>query len=176
MRKITTLAMSLCLVAAVATAEEAKKKPLSPAAKSEATISGKKIEINYSAPSRRDRVIMGELVPYGKLWRTGANAATTLTTAADLMIGSLHVPAGTYSLFTVPGEKEWTLVLSKQSGLWGSNGYDESQDLGRVPMTVKKLSAPVETLAIDVKPGKGNDGILSLRWENVEASVPVMVH
>jgi hypothetical protein len=176
MRKISTLAMSFCLLAAVATAEEAKKAPLSPTVKSAATIGGKKIEVNYSAPSARGRVIMGELVPYGKIWRTGANAATTLTTATDLMIGSLHVPAGTYSVFTIPGESEWTLVLSKQSGLWGSNGYDDKQDVGRVPMSVKKLSAPVETLAIDVKPTNDSKGTLSLRWENVEASVPVMVH
>jgi hypothetical protein len=98
MRQSTSLAAALCLVAAVAVAQEGKK-PLSPASKAEGTIGGKNLTVNYSAPSKRNRVIMGELVPYGKVWRTGANAATTLKTDGDVMIGILHVPAGTYTLF-----------------------------------------------------------------------------
>ena len=176
MRKITTVVLSLCLVAAGTLAAQEAKKPLSPAAKASVEIAGKNLTVEYSAPSKRGRVIMGELVPYGKVWRTGANAATSLTTEADLMIGNLHVPAGKYLLYTVPGETEWTLVVNKQSGLWGTNGYDEAHDLGRVKMNVKKLDAPVETLAIDVKPAGANKGVLTLAWENVEATVPVMVH
>lgn len=174
MRRIATLTLSL-LVATAAFAEETKK-PLSPPAKAEATIGGKKITIDYNAPSKRNRVIMGELVPYGQVWRTGANASTKLTTAADLMIGNLHVPAGTYALYTVPGEKEWTLIVSKQTDLWGSKGYDEAQDLGRVKMKVAAVNDTVETFAIDVKPGTANRGTLTLTWENTQASVPVMVH
>lgn len=176
MRKITTVALSLCLIVAGSLAAQEAKKPLSPAAKATAEFGGKKITIDYSAPSRRGRVVMGELVPYGKLWRTGANAATTLETSADLMIGSLHVPAGKYTLFTLPTANEWTLVVSRQKDLWGTGGYDEKQDLGRVKMNVKKLDAPVETFVIAVKPTDAQNGVLSLSWENVEASVPVMVH
>jgi len=176
MRKAAILSLCLLVSAAVATAQEQKKKPLSPAAQATATLAGKAITIDYSAPSRRDRVIMGGLVPYGKLWRTGANAATTLTTEADLMIGNLHVPAGTYTLFTIPNEKEWTLVVSKQSGLWGANGYDEANDLGRVAMTVAPIKDTVETFTIRVAPAGEKKGTLSMKWENVEASVPVMVH
>ncbi|HEY0139677.1 MAG TPA: DUF2911 domain-containing protein [Thermoanaerobaculia bacterium] len=165
----------LSLVATIAIAEE-KKKPLSPATTAKATIAGKNITIDYSAPSKRDRKIMGELVPYGKLWRTGANQATTLKTDTDLMIGSLHVPAGEYLLFTIPNEKEWTLVVSKQKGLWGTGGYDEKQDLGRVAMTVTPLKSTTETFTIDLKPASGNKGTLSMAWENTYASVPVMVH
>src|SRR4051794_30089328 len=119
MRKTATLILCILMTAAVASAQEPKK-PLSPPAKAEATLSGKKITIDYSAPSKRDRVIMGGLVPYGQVWRTGANAATTLTTEADLMIGSLHVPKGTYTLYSIPGEKEWTLIVNKQNGQWGT--------------------------------------------------------
>ncbi len=176
MRKSISLTAALCLLAAVAVAQHGEaKKPLSPAAKAEATIGGKNLTINYSAPSKRNRVIMGELVPYHKVWRTGANAATTLKTDTDLMIGSLHVPAGTYSLFTIPGEKEWTLIVNKQTGQWGTN-YDEAQDLGRVKMAVKPSKSVVETFTIGVKPGDAKNGTLTMAWENVEASVPVVVH
>ncbi len=174
MRKTSILSLSLLLLAGIAVAEEAKK-PLSPAAKADATIGGKKITIDYSAPSKRGRAIMGELVPYGKVWRTGANAATTLKTEGDLMIGNVHVPAGTYTLYTLPGEKEWTLIINKQTGQWGTN-YDESKDLGRVKATVKSLKAPVETFAIALTPAGAKNGTLTLTWENTEVSVPLIAH
>src|ERR1041385_3582792 len=94
MRKTAIVTLCLLFLAAAGFAQDAAKKPLSPPAKAEATLDGKKVTIDYSAPSKRNRVIMGGLVPYGQVWRTGANAATTLTTEADLMIGSLHVPKG----------------------------------------------------------------------------------
>lgn len=174
MRKFTVAVLSLALFAFPLFAQEGKK-PLSPPAKAEATISGKQISIDYSAPSKRGRVIMGELVPYGNVWRTGANAATTLVTAADLMIGSLHVPAGKYTLYTIPGEKEWTLIVNKQTGQWGSD-YDEAQDLGRVKMSVKALPEVTETFAIGLAGTKGSNGVLTFTWETTQASVPLMVH
>ena len=174
MRKISILSLSLLLLAGIAVAQETKK-PLSPPAKAEGTLNGKKITIDYSPPSKRDRVIMGELVPYGKVWRTGANAATTLKTEGDLMIGSVHVPAGTYTLYTIPGEKEWTLIVNKQTGQWGTN-YDESQDLGRTKLAVKKLSAPVETFVIAIAPAGPNQATLSLKWENTEATARLLAH
>ncbi len=174
MRKITTYSLSLLLLAGVAIAQEPKK-PLSPPAKANAVLNSKKIDIDYSAPSKRGRAIMGELVPYGKVWRTGANAATTLTTEGDLMIGTVHVPAGTYTLFTIPGEKEWTLIINKQSGQWGTN-YDESKDLGRTKLAVKTLSAPVETFKIALTPVNPNQATLTLAWDNMEATARVLAH
>lgn len=172
MRKLTTVALStLVLFAFAATADhDTVKKPLSPPQEVKYTTNGKNITINYSAPSKRGRAVMGTLVPYGKVWRTGANAATTLTTTTDLMIGSLHVPAGKYTLFTIPGEKEWTLIVNKQTGQWGTS-YDEKQDLGRVKMTVTQLKDPVEQFGIGI-----NGKALTLSWENTQASVPVVVH
>ncbi len=170
MRNLSTLALGLLFLAASAIAQDTAKKPLSPPAKAEAKIGGKNVTIDYSAPSKRGREIMGGLVPYGKVWRTGANAATTLTTETDLMIGGLHVPAGTYTLFTVPGEKEWTLIVNKQTGQWGTR-HDPSQDLGRTTMKVTPVKNTAETFAIDLTSGK-----LALTWENVEASVPVVAH
>ena len=168
MRKAAILILCILFATAVLAAEA--KKPLSPSAKAEATLNGKKVTIDYNAPSKRNRAIMGKLVPYGKVWRTGANAATTLTTGTDLMLGSIHVPAGKYTLYTIPGEKEWTLIVNKQTGQWGTN-YDEKQDLGRTKMSVATVKKPVETLAITID--KSN---LTLSWENTSASVPVMVH
>jgi hypothetical protein len=175
MRKITTLALSLLLLTGSAVAQEAKKAPLSPPAKASCTLNGKNVTIDYSAPSKRGRAIMGELVPYGKVWRTGANAATTLKTEGDLMIGTVHVPAGTYTLYTIPGEKEWTLIVSKETGQWGSN-YDESKDLGRTKLAVKSLSAPVETFNISLVPVNPNQATLKLTWDNAEATARVLAH
>ena len=175
MRKITTLSLSLLLLAGVTLTAQEPKKPLSPPANANATLNSKKVNIDYSAPSKRGRVIMGELVPYGKVWRTGANAATTLTTEGDLMIGTVHVPAGTYTLFTIPGEKEWTLIVNKQTGQWGTN-YDESKDLGRTKMAVKSLKAPVETFTIALVPVNPNEATLKLTWENTEVTARVLAH
>ena len=133
--------------------------PLSPPASTEATINGKRISIKYSAPSMRGRKIMGGLVPYGKVWRTGANAATTLETEANLRIGNLRVPKGTYTLFTVPGENEWTLIINKQTGQSGTN-YNQEQDLGRITVKPKQTSAPVERFAITLSPSGKNRGQL----------------
>lgn len=174
-RIIIVAALVTLLTTAILVAQEAKKPPLSPPAKAEATIGGKKITIDYSSPRMRERKIMGGLVPFDEVWRTGANAATTLSTEADLMIGDLHVPAGKYTLFTIPSESQWTLIVNKQTGQWGTN-YDTSQDLGRVKMKVSKLESPLEEFTIEIKPGEGHNGTLSLRWETTEASVPIMVH
>ena len=174
MRRTLTLTIALLLVAALAPAQ-GQKKPLSPPATAEAKIDGKTITVNYSAPSMRGREIMGKLVPFGQVWRTGANAATTLTTDSALMIGNIHVAPGTYTLYTIPGEKEWTLIVNKQTGQWGTD-YDETQDLARAKMSVTKLAEPLETFAIDVKPTSGKNGVLTLAWENTQVSVPIVVH
>jgi hypothetical protein len=170
MRKSALLALSLFLATA-AVAQEPAKKPKSPPQQVQYTANGKKVTIDYSAPSKRGRAIFGTdtLVPYGQVWRTGANAATTLTTEADLMIGSLHVPAGKYTLYTIPGEKEWTLIVNKQTGQWGTE-YDEKQDLGRVKLKVAPVKQPVETFAI------GIDKTLSFTWDTTKAWIPVVVH
>ena len=175
MRKLSVISLSVLLLAGIAVAEETKKKPLSPPAKAEATLNGKKITIDYSAPSKRGRDIMGALVPFNEVWRTGANAATTLTTEGDLMIGKIHVPAGKYTLFTIPGEKEWTLIVNKQTGQWGTK-YDQAQDLGRTKLTVKTLPSSVETFAIDVKPADNARATLTLKWDKTEASAVVFAH
>lgn len=129
-----------------------------------------RIYVDYGRPYMRGRTIMGGLVPYGRVWRTGANAATTLVTPRDLRIGGTAVPAGTYTLYTLPGENEWQLIINRQTGQWGTE-YDQAQDLARIPMQVERLAQPVEQFTIEFEPGSGNVFNLNLRWENTRAWV-----
>jgi Protein of unknown function (DUF2911) len=148
------------------------KAPASPAATLEATIAGKKVTINYSRPSMKGRKVMGELVPYDKVWRTGANKATVFTTEVDLMFGKTVVPAGTYSLFTLPSASGWKLIINKFMPSWGIpyKAEYEKDELARIPMTVGKTAAPVEMFTINLE-GKGKKGKLTLEWENTSAAI-----
>jgi hypothetical protein len=171
------LLLMIALLAVFALAQHnagGAQKPLSPPATATATLGGQTVSIAYSAPSARGRKIFGGLVPYGEVWRLGANAATTLTTGTDLMIGTVHVPKGTYTVFAIPNQGAWTLILSKRlkdangKPAWGAFEYDQSQDLGRTEMHVETLSTPVETFTISLVNGK-----LTMEWENTKASVDI---
>jgi Protein of unknown function (DUF2911) len=146
--------------------------PLSPGASTTATINGKKLTITYSAPAIRGRKIMGGVVPYGEVWRTGADEATIFETEADLDIGGLKVPKGTYTIYTLPGAEQWQLVISKQTGQWGTE-YNQPQDLGRVKMAVAQTPAPVQRLKIELLSTGGNRGLLKIAWERTEVSVAI---
>jgi len=158
------------LVGVAICAAQGKKAPASPPAETSVTINGKQITIKYAAPSMRGRKIFGGLEPYGKVWRAGANAATALRTDADLQIGSLTVPKGDYTLFVWLDPEQWQLIVNKQTGQWGL-AYDQSQDLGRVPMKMSKPSAPIETYKMTLAKEDADSGVLKLEWENTIASV-----
>ena len=146
---------------------------LSPAEQTSVTLNGKDLTVYYCAPSARGRKVMGELVPYGKVWRTGANTSTTFKTDTDLMIGSQKVPAGTYTLYTVPSATEWKLIINKQVGQWGLT-YHQPQDLARITMEKGPApSSPVETFKIYFDHTNGNKTQLHLAWENTDVYVPV---
>ncbi len=151
-----------------------RSKYTSPPASASITIAGKQINIDYYAPSMHGRKVMGGLVPYGVVWCTGANWATKITTQAPLEMGGLKLPAGSYSIWTVPNASEWTLIINKQTGQFHLN-YDASLDFGRTKMNLKTLDAPVETFKIDLRSDGGNQGTLALAWEKTEASIPFMV-
>jgi hypothetical protein len=146
----------------------------SPPASVAATIAGKQISVEYYAPSMHERKVMGGLVPFGVVWCTGANWATKITTAANLEIGGLKLPAGSYSIWTVPNQNEWTLIINKQTGQFHLN-YDSSRDFGRTKMNLKTLAEPVETFKIELRSDGGNQGTLALLWETPEASIPFTV-
>ena len=162
-----------------------QKPPLSPPATESATIGGKTITITYSSPRLRGReghvftsdglikTAHGSQYP---IWRAGANAATTLKTDADLTIGDLNVPAGTYTLFVdISDPASWTLIVSKATGEWGL-AYDAAKDLGRVKMHMSKPPALVQDLKYTLADHGGGKGRLTLAWENVSASVHIQVH
>jgi hypothetical protein len=150
------------------------KKPMpSPPATAKVSLAGKEITLNYNAPSLRGRHLGGpEIVPYGQVWRTGANPATTLITPVDLMIGDLKVPAGTYTLFTLPTADKWTLIVSTKTGEWGIP-YPEGSDLGRTPMMKKTLPASQEVMSISFEHTTGKKTELHVKWETTDVYVPV---
>jgi len=151
--------------------EAEQRQPLSPRGQAEfAFADGKKIVVDYGRPYIRGRKIMGGLVPYGQWWRTGANAATGFETPVNLEFGNAHVPAGKYTLYTIPGEQSWTIILNKQTGQWGTQ-YDQSQDLARVTVKAAHLDQPVDQFTISFQPRGAGACQMKLEWENT--SVPV---
>ena len=167
------LASAALSLRTIAWAQDQRK---SPHESTSGVIAGKKITIEYGRPYKKGRKIFGGLEPLGKVWRTGADEATTLTTEADLMVGGIHVPAGTYGLFTIPDDGKWTLVLNKTAKQWGAFDYDESQDLGRTAMKVSSLDSPLEQLTITIEPTSGDNGVLKVAWDQTVATVDIMVH
>jgi len=165
---------AIACVLAFAAAPAFGQRYTSPPAKATLKVAGKQISVDYYAPSMHGRRVMGELVPFGQVWCPGANVATGLTTEADLQIGSLKLPKGTWSIWAIPGEKEWTLVINKQSGQHHLD-YEAAEDFGRTKMTLKTLAAPVETFRIELSSTGGNKGTLALIWETTEASIPFTV-
>jgi Protein of unknown function (DUF2911) len=133
---------------------------------------GKTISVNYSSPRMRGRKIYGNLVPYGEVWRAGANEATTFVTNADLIVGGKLVPAGKYTLFTVPNPDKWTLVISKETGEWGIPYPGASHDLLRTDMKAGKLPERVEDFAIGFDQA-GATCTMHLDWETTRASVDI---
>jgi hypothetical protein len=159
-------------VLAIAQTPEDKSKRPSPPATAAVTLKGKKVTIDYSRPSLKGRKVGKELAPYGQVWRTGANEATALTTEVDLNIGGVKVPAGKYTLYTLPSEGTWKLIINKQTGQWGTK-YDESQDLARVDMKKSALPQPVEQFTISFDKKSESTADLNLDWENTRVSVAV---
>jgi hypothetical protein len=163
---LTCFFFSLTIIAAC------QGKP-SPAASASCDLGGgKTIKTDYSSPRMKGRKIYGDLVPFGEVWRTGANSATTFVTSADVVVGGKTVPAGSYTIFTVPTADKWTLIVNKKTGEWGIPYKYESDELARVDMKVSKLPSPVENFTISY--AKASSGCtLQLDWETMRASVDI---
>ena len=177
MRRMAIVCGSSTLVVALAAgslwAQQDKSKRPSPPATAQCKLAGgKTVTIDYSSPRKRGRNVFPDVVKYGDVWRTGANEATTFVTTADVMVGSAHVPAGSYTLFTIPGKDKWTLIISKKTGEWGTDYPGEKEDLARVDMKAGTASAPVENFTISFeKAGSGCN--LKLSWDTTTAWVSV---
>jgi len=174
-KRLATGVSLVMLIAVLGMAQQPpqdKSKRPSPPGTAEVTLKNKEITIDYSRPSLKGRKVGQELAPYGKVWRTGANEATALNTAIDLNIGGAKVPAGKYTLYTLPSEGTWKLIINKQTGQWGTQ-YDESQDLARVDMKKTALPQSVEQFTISFDKKNENTANLNLDWENTGVSVEI---
>lgn len=161
------------LMTSVMFAQMDKSKPASPPETATGTISGATITINYSSPAVKGRKIWGDLVPYDKVWRLGANKATIFETSKDITVEGKKLPAGTYSLYAIPGEKEWTFIFNSKSGQWGikndgSTTEDPADDVLRVTVKSEKSSSMNERMKFEI----GKKGF-TLLWENLK--VPVWI-
>ena len=165
--------LTVGMMALLGSAQMDKASRPSPAAKATSDLGGgKTITVDYSSPRAKGRKIFGGLVPYGQVWRAGANEATTFVTTTDVMVGSAHLPAGKYTLFAIPNQDKWTLIISKKTGEWGIPYPGADQDLARVDMKVSATSSPVEnfTIAFD----KAASGCtLRMEWETTRATVDI---
>jgi len=171
---VSIFSLALVLLAAVCYAQQDKSKRPSPPATATLDLGGgKSITVDYSSPRAKGRKIYGELVPFDKVWRTGANEATTFVTTADVTVGGASVPAGSYTLFTIPGKDKWTLIISKTTREWGTDYPGTSNDLARVDMKVSTLPSPVENFTISFEKS-GNGGTINVDWETTRASVAIV--
>lgn len=143
----------------------------SPRKQLKGTVDGVDVTINYGSPAVNQRTIYGELVPYGKVWRTGANEATRITFASDVQVGTEGemLPAGTYSLFTMPDDRDdWTIIFNKTPEQWGAYDYDEAEDAVRIKGMATDVSSPAERMDFALA---GND--IELMWSDLKVSFPV---
>jgi len=170
---VSVLCFGLVLLAVACHARQDKSKRPSPPATATLDLGGgKSVTIDYSSPRAKGRKIYGELVPFDKVWRTGANEATTFVATADVTVGGAAVPAGSYTVFTIPNKDKWTLILSKKTGEWGTDYPGPSNDLARVDMKVSALPSPVENFTISFEKS-ASGGTLNIDWESTRASVAV---
>jgi hypothetical protein len=171
-KRIVHLGIVATLFTTAALAQMGKARP-SPAASATCDLGGgKTVTTNYSSPRVKGRKIYGDLVPFGEVWRTGANEATTFVPSADVQVGGKSVPAGNYTIFTVPNADKWTLIVNKKTGEWGIPYKYESDELARVDMKVSKLPSPVENFTISYAKS-GNGCTMNIDWETTRAAVDI---
>jgi hypothetical protein len=139
-----------------------------------ATIGGATFTVTYGRPLARGRTLLGDVVPYDRVWRTGANEATHFTTSAPITLAGMPVPAGTYTLWTLPHPKGVELIVNRQTGQWGT-GYGAAHDLGRAPMTTDTLVTPIEQFTISVDSVAGRRGALAMAWGPFRWTAPIEV-
>lgn len=145
----------------------------SPIAIASVKSNGTYIKVVYGQPYRRGRTIFGELLSWGEVWRTGANEATEITITQPVLMGTEAIPAGTYSLFTIPEADSMTIILNHELGLWGAQNYNPERDYKRIKFPVKELETPVEALTIEFTEPRESMSTMRLRWGLVQVDVPI---
>jgi hypothetical protein len=179
LRSTVLLATTLALAASLAAQAPAGPKLEFPAASPNSTVKQRvgvtDIEINYARPSMKGRKIFGGLVPLGQVWRTGANTATKLTFSTPVKLNGTAVAAGTYELFTIPNEGEWTVIIHQHMSQWGSYSYDAKNDVARITAKTIALASPIESLAIGVNDLRDTSATLYIAWEKIRVPVKLEV-
>jgi hypothetical protein len=170
-KKINLAFLSILVLTLSATAQQDKNKRPSPPASAQCKFSdGKTINVEYSSPRVKGRKIFGGLVPYGEIWRAGANEATSFVTNANLAAEGKDIPAGSYTIFTIPAQDKWTLIVNKHTGEWGVPYKYQSEELARLPMRASSASNPVENFTISFNQGGGTCA-MQMNWESTQSSI-----
>lgn len=172
MKKTFTLALGLLMSVGIMAQDLPQP---SPAASVSQRVGVTDVEVNYSRPGVKGRTIFGDLVPYGELWRTGANKATAITFSTPVMIGETKLEAGSYSIFSIPNETEWTIILNKNTELWGTDGYDQEMDAVRIKATPMKHGS-VESMSISIENVTANSADVMIAWADVVVSFGIEVN
>ena len=168
-----TFVFLICLAADSLRAQEILKLRPSPLAIASIRYKDNYIKITYSQPQRNNRDIFGQLVPYGKVWRTGANEATEITTTKEIQINNFRLPAGTYSLFTLPEKDQWTVIINSDVGLWGSYNYNADKDVVRFVVPVQATDQTYEPFTI-MFDHRNDVADLLLLWDKTRVSIPII--
>jgi len=171
---IQSLVLLICILPVLGIAQ-INKPSLSPKVTKELQVGLTQVKLEYGQPSARDREIFGALIPYGKVWRTGANSSTKIHFDRDVSLAEKRVPKGVYAIYSIPGKSSWTIIISKNSELWGAGGYSEKEDLFRIEVPVVELKDYVETLTIHFERFHANGADLVIAWENTKVVLPVFV-
>ncbi|MFZ9387641.1 MAG: DUF2911 domain-containing protein [Chitinophagaceae bacterium] len=172
MKKILFSAIAICSLM-LADAQSLNTPQPSPTQTVKQNFGLSSIELSYSRPGMKGRQIFGDLVPYGKIWRTGANNATTLTFGDDVMIGGVKIPAGKYGLLTIPEANEWTVIITKQTDVTSPDAYKADQDMVRVKVTPAEMPFAIETFTIMFNEMKSNSCVLGIMWDRSYVALPI---
>lgn len=173
MKLLITLVL---LISTLALNAQINKPALSPRITINQQVALVNVTLDYGQPNKQNRKVFGSLIPYNKVWRTGANSSTKLTFDQDIKLAGHSIPKGTYGLYSIPGKSEWTIIIHKDSKLWGSGGYDKANDLIRFQVPVHHLTESVETLNIRFENFKTDGGDLTICWENTKVIIPLFVN
>lgn len=176
MRKQLSTLLLMTAVISHSFAQDMKLPALSPKSTIHQEFSTSFIEINYSRPSARGRNVFGDIINYGQVWRTGANAATTITFGEDVIIADKTVKAGKYSLYTIPGKDQWEVIINENTGNWGAAGYDTEDDVVRLIVKTRSLKDAVQTFTINIENITFNSCAIELSWDKTKVAIPVKVN
>jgi len=166
----------LLLLTSISLIAQIEKPSLSPKIITKQKVGLANITLEYGQPNKQERKIFGSLIPYNKLWRTGANSSTKITTDKEITVANNVIPAGTYGLYSIPNKKEWTIIFHKNSKLWGAGGYKKENDLIRFTISATKTKDTHETLNIGFENFTVNGADLTITWEKTKIVIPVLVN